>query len=161
MKRAIKAHATDVGAIIGLLVLAVVISVYVLKHEGLRFPVFSSTPFTDYVALQTGQAVTPGQGQSVRVSGVQIGTIGQISLVNGHAVAQIDIEPNFRNLIHEDATALLRPRTGLDPEFPQHLERDRHKHLVHSLDSYALGQNVDLQIFHRHIRWHVLARQIA
>jgi len=117
MKRAIKAHATDVGAIIGLLVLAVVISVYVLKHEGLRFPVFSSTPFTDYVALQTGQAVTPGQGQSVRVSGVQIGTIGQISLVNGHAVAQIDIEPNFRNLIHEDATALLRPRTGLDDMF--------------------------------------------
>jgi phospholipid/cholesterol/gamma-HCH transport system substrate-binding protein len=117
MKRAIKTHLTDFTAIIGLLVLAVVISSYILVHQGFRFPVFSSTPFTDYVALQTGQAVTPGQGQSVKVSGVQIGTIGGISLQDGRAIAQIEIEPNYRNLIHEDATALLRPRTGLDDMF--------------------------------------------
>jgi phospholipid/cholesterol/gamma-HCH transport system substrate-binding protein len=117
MKRAIKTHATDVTAIVGLLVLAIVVSVYVLKHEGLRFPIFSSSPFTDYVALQTGQAVTPGQGQSVKVSGVQIGTIGGISLQDGTAVAKIEIEPNYRGLIHDDATALLRPRTGLDDMF--------------------------------------------
>ncbi len=117
MIRAIKNHATDFAAIVVLLVLAVVVSGYVLSHQGLRFPLLQSTPFSDYVVLQTGQAITPGQGQSVRVSGVQIGTIGNIQLVDGRAKVRMDILPQFQHLIHTDATALLRPRTGLDDMF--------------------------------------------
>jgi phospholipid/cholesterol/gamma-HCH transport system substrate-binding protein len=117
MTRAIKNHAGDFVAILVMILLAVVVSGYVLIHQGFRFPLIQSTPFSDYVELQTGQAVTPGQGQSVRVSGVQIGDIGGISLKNGHAVVRIDILPKYRHLIHTDATALLRPRTGLDDMF--------------------------------------------
>jgi phospholipid/cholesterol/gamma-HCH transport system substrate-binding protein len=117
VKRAIRTHAVDFVAIIFLVFGAVVVSAYILAHQGFRFPLFSSTPFSDYVDLQTGQAVTPGQGQSVRVSGVQIGTIGAISLHNGYARVRIDIDPKYRHLIHTDATALLRPRTGLDDMF--------------------------------------------
>jgi len=117
MKRAIKTHSTDFAAILVLLVLAVLVSGYVLNHQGLRFPLIQSTPFTDYVVLQTGQAITPGQGQSVRVSGVQVGTIGNIQLQDGRARVALDILPQFRHLIHTDATALLRPRTGLDDMF--------------------------------------------
>jgi phospholipid/cholesterol/gamma-HCH transport system substrate-binding protein len=106
-------------AIIVLLVLAVAVSGYILVHQGFRFPLIESTPFSDYVELQTGQAVTPGQGQSVRVSGVQVGDIGAISLQNGHALVRLDIQPKYRHLIHTDATALLRPRTGLDDMFLQ------------------------------------------
>ena len=119
MKRAIKNHASDFAAILVLLVLAVVVSGYVLNHQGLRFPLVQSAPFTDYVVLQTGQAITPGQGQSVRVSGVQVGTIGNIQLQDGRARVALDILPQFRHLIHTDATALLRPRTGLDDMFMQ------------------------------------------
>jgi phospholipid/cholesterol/gamma-HCH transport system substrate-binding protein len=117
VKRAIKTHSRDFAAIIALLVGAIVISAYVLLHQGFRFPVVQSSPFSDYVELQTGQAVTPGQGQSVRVSGVQIGDIGAITLKNGHAVVRMDIEPKYRHLIHTDATVLLRPRTGLADMF--------------------------------------------
>jgi phospholipid/cholesterol/gamma-HCH transport system substrate-binding protein len=117
VKRAIKNHSSDFVAIVVLLFLAIVVSAYILSHQGFRFPLVTSAPFADYVELQTGQAVTPGQGQSVRVSGVQIGDIGAITLKNGHALVRMDIQQKFKHLIHTDATALLRPRTGLDDMF--------------------------------------------
>ena len=55
-------------------------------HERLRFPFIESTPFTLNAEFSTAQAVTPGQGQTVRVSGVQIGEIGGVKLQNGMAV---------------------------------------------------------------------------
>jgi phospholipid/cholesterol/gamma-HCH transport system substrate-binding protein len=67
--------------------------------------------------FQTGQAVTPGQGQTIRVSGVQIGEIQQIKLKNGIAVATMAINQKYKKVIHTDATALLRPRTGLKDMF--------------------------------------------
>ncbi len=117
MKRAIKTHLTDFGAIIVLLVLAVGIAGYILHNERLRFPFVESTPVKMYAALATGQAFTPGQGQSVRVSGVQIGSIGPVQLKNGAAVVEMDIDQKFKHLIHTDATALVRPRTGLQDVF--------------------------------------------
>ena len=117
MKRAIKAHATDFSAIIVLLILSIAVSGYILHHERLRFPFFDSTPFSIYGDFSTAQAVTPGQGQTVRVSGVQIGSIGAVSLKDGVAVVRMDIDPKYQNLIHTDASALLRPKTGLKDMF--------------------------------------------
>jgi phospholipid/cholesterol/gamma-HCH transport system substrate-binding protein len=117
VKRAILTHRNDFLAIIALLVIALAVSAYILEHQGFQFPLVQAVPFTDYVELQTGQAITPGQGQSVRVSGVQIGDIGGITLKNGYALVSMEIQPKFRHLIHTDATALLRPRTGLDDMF--------------------------------------------
>ena len=117
MKRAIKTHAGDFGAILALLVLAIVVAGYILNHERLRFPFIQSSPFTVNAAFQTAQAVTPGQGQSVRVSGVQIGDIGGVTLSNGVAVVQMSIDQKYKHLIHTDATALLRPKTGLKDMF--------------------------------------------
>ena len=67
--------------------------------------------------FSTAQAVTPGQGQTVRVSGVQIGEIGGVTLKNGIAIVQMQIDQKYKHLIHTDATALLRPRTGLKDMF--------------------------------------------
>ncbi|MDQ6605610.1 MAG: MlaD family protein [Actinomycetota bacterium] len=117
MKRAIKNHSTDFAAILALLVLSVAVSGYVLSHERLRFPFIQSSPFTINAEFQTAQAVTPGQGQSVRVSGVQVGDIGGVTLKNGQAVVTMDINQKYKRLIHQDATALLRPRTGLKDMF--------------------------------------------
>jgi phospholipid/cholesterol/gamma-HCH transport system substrate-binding protein len=117
MKRAIKTHAGDFGAILALLVLAIVVAGYILNHERLRFPFIQSSPFTVNAEFQTAQAVTPGQGQSVRVSGVQIGDIGGVTLQNGVAVVQMSIDQKYKHLIHTDATALLRPKTGLKDMF--------------------------------------------
>ena len=117
MKRAIKTHLTDFAAILVLVVAALAVAAYILNHERLRFPFVQSAPFTMNAAFSTAQAVTPGQGQSVRVSGVQIGSIGGVSLHDGTAVVQMQIDPSYKHLIHTDATALLRPRTGLQDMF--------------------------------------------
>ena len=117
MKRAIKTHSGDFMAIIALLVLAVAVAGYVLSHERLRFPFIQSSPYTLNAEFSTAQAVTPGQGQSVRISGVQIGDIGGVTLRNGVAVVKMEIGDKYRRLIHRDATALLRPRTGLKDMF--------------------------------------------
>ncbi len=117
MKRAIKTHAVDFAAIVALLLLSIVVAGYILNHEGLRLPFIQSAPFTINAEFSTAQAVTPGQGQSVRVSGVQIGTVGGVTLKNGVAIVQMDIDQKYKNLIHENWTALLRPKTGLKDMF--------------------------------------------
>jgi phospholipid/cholesterol/gamma-HCH transport system substrate-binding protein len=61
--------------------------------------------------------VLPGQGQTVRVAGVQVGDIGEVDLVDGKAVVEMQIEPKHEGLIKEDATALLRTKTGLKDMF--------------------------------------------
>jgi phospholipid/cholesterol/gamma-HCH transport system substrate-binding protein len=85
MARAIKNHAVDFAAIVVLLLLSVGVAGYILNHERFRFPFIQSSPLTLNAEFSTAQAVTPGQGQSVRVSGVQIGEIGNVSLKNGMA----------------------------------------------------------------------------
>ena len=116
MKLAIKKHWGDVAAILALLVLAIVVAGYILGKERFRFP-FESTPFQVNAEFSTAQAVMPGQGQSVRVSGVQIGDIGGVSLKDGRAIVHMRISDSYKHLIHTNATALLRPRTGLKDMF--------------------------------------------
>ena len=60
-----------------------------------------------------------GQGQTVRVSGVRIGDIGKVELKDGRAIVRMDIDPKYKDLVHTDATALLRPKTGLKDMFVQ------------------------------------------
>jgi phospholipid/cholesterol/gamma-HCH transport system substrate-binding protein len=117
VKRAITTHLVDFAAIIVLLLLSIVVAGYILNHERFRFPFIQSTPFTLNAQFSTAQAVTPGQGQTVRVSGVQIGEVGAVSLKNGMATVQMQIDDKYKHLIHTNATALLRPRTGLKDMF--------------------------------------------
>ncbi len=65
------------------------------------------------VEFQTAQAVTPGQGQSVNLAGVKIGDVTGVDLEDGVAVVSMEIDTKYAPLIHDDASALLRPRTGL------------------------------------------------
>jgi phospholipid/cholesterol/gamma-HCH transport system substrate-binding protein len=117
MKRAIKMHTPDFVAILVLIVLAIVVVGYILHNEGFRFPLIQSTPFTVNAEFSTAQAVTPGQGQSVRVSGVQVGTLSGVTLKNGYAIVKMSIDQKYQHLIHQDATAFLRPKTGLQDMF--------------------------------------------
>jgi phospholipid/cholesterol/gamma-HCH transport system substrate-binding protein len=117
MKRAIKNHLSDFIAILVLVVLAIAVTGYILHNEGLRFPWIQSSPFTVNAEFSTAQAVTPGQGQTVRVSGVQIGTISGVTLKNGLAIVKMGIDQKYKHLIHTNATAFLRPKTGLQDIF--------------------------------------------
>src|SRR3712207_5546140 len=117
MKKAIKDHARDFAAIIVLAVIALVVGGYILANQRLRFPVIEEKPLTLKAEFSTAQAVTPGQGQTVRVSGVKVGDVGKVELKEGRAIVEMQILPKYKDLIREDATALLRPKTALKDMF--------------------------------------------
>jgi len=114
---AIKKNLGNFAAIIGLIVIAAGVSLYILNEQRLRLPFVEPKPFQLKAEFSTAQAVVAGQGQTVRVAGVRIGDIGGVELKNGHAVIRMDIDKQYKGLVHTNATALLRPKTGLKDMF--------------------------------------------
>lgn len=117
MMTAIRKRAGDFAAIIVLVLVAGGVGGYILSNQRLRFPFIEEKPFQLEAAFSTAQAVTPGQGQTVRVAGVRIGDISQVKLRDGQAIITMDLDPEYKNLVHTDASALLRPKTGLKDMF--------------------------------------------
>jgi phospholipid/cholesterol/gamma-HCH transport system substrate-binding protein len=103
---------------IGLIaVTAIAVGGYIMRHQRMRLPVIDATPLRLEAELPTAQSVTPGQGQTVTVAGVKIGSIAGVKLIDGRARVQLDIDPAYKTMVHTDATALLRPRTALKDMF--------------------------------------------
>lgn len=116
MKRAIREGARPFAAIVALGIIALLVGGYILHNQRLRFP-WEGKPYTLKAEFSTAQAVTPGQGQTVRVSGVRIGDISKVELHDGVAIISMDVDPDYKGLVHTDAKALLRPKTGLKDVF--------------------------------------------
>jgi phospholipid/cholesterol/gamma-HCH transport system substrate-binding protein len=116
MTKAIKDHLRDFLAILGLLLVGVTITFYIVNEQRLRIPVLEERPFQLKAELSTAQAVTPGQGQTVRVAGVRVGDLSKVEYDDGNAVVTMDIDQKFVP-IYKDATVLLRPKTGLKDMF--------------------------------------------
>jgi len=116
MAKAIRDHLRDFIAIIGLVVVGMVSTWIIVQNERLRIPVLEERPFELKAELETAQAVTPGQGQTVRVAGVRVGDISKVEVDNGNAVVTMDIDQKFLP-VYKDATVLLRPKTGLKDMF--------------------------------------------
>jgi len=117
VKRAIGKHLRDFVAILGLFVLAMGIGGYILSQQRFRFPLIQEKPQVIQVELENAQAVTPGQGQTVRVAGVKIGSIGDVKVEDGIALVDMEIDKPYEGLIRSDATVLLRPKTALKDMF--------------------------------------------
>ena len=107
----------EMAAVFGLIVLAFAVTVYILNAQSFRFPLVEKSPKHIFVDLENAQAVEPGQGQTVRVAGVEVGRIGGVELQNGVAVVNVELNHDYENLIRQDATALLRPKTVLKDMF--------------------------------------------
>jgi phospholipid/cholesterol/gamma-HCH transport system substrate-binding protein len=116
MAKAIRDHLRDFLAIIGLLLVALIATYIIVQNQRLRIPVLEEKPFELKADMVTAQAVTPGQGQTVRVAGVRVGDIGKVDYEAGHAVVSMDIDRKFLP-IYKNATILLRPKTGLKDMF--------------------------------------------
>src|SRR2546425_7968836 len=114
---AIRKHSGDFAAILVLFAIALFSVGYIIVHQAGRgrIPLFEQQAFVVKAEFWDAQAVTPGQGQTVRVAGVDVGKIGNVELKNGVAVVSLNIYPKYKKKlnIRSDATALLRPRTGL------------------------------------------------
>jgi phospholipid/cholesterol/gamma-HCH transport system substrate-binding protein len=118
---AIRKHLGDFVALAVLFVIALGVGGYIMSQQESRpkIPFIEDKPFTIKVALSDSQAVTPGQGQSVRVAGVKVGLIKKVQLNEGHAVVTVAIDKKYvKDLdLTTDTTALLRPQTGLKDMF--------------------------------------------
>jgi virulence factor Mce-like protein len=101
----------EIGAIVGLVLLASVIGGYILVKQ--RLPLPWKATYVINARFVSAQAVTPGQGQQVAVAGVPVGEITRVSLDNGVAVVQMTIGRKKLEAVHADASALLRPKTPL------------------------------------------------
>jgi phospholipid/cholesterol/gamma-HCH transport system substrate-binding protein len=116
VRTAIRKHLRDFIAIIALFVVAAVVGGVILTNQRLTLPGWVPVIGKDFYEVKaeftTAQAVTPGQGQTVNVAGVEIGEISKVELDDGKGVVTLRIEEEHRP-IFRDATALLRPKTGL------------------------------------------------
>ena len=117
MSRAIRTHLGDFIAIILLIAVGVATTAYILSNQRFQFPFVEEEPFQLEVELADAQAVTAGQGQTVRVAGVRVGDIGKVELEDGRAVVELMLDAEHEGLIRQDATALLRAKTGLKDMF--------------------------------------------
>lgn len=116
MKTAIRKHLRDFIAILGLVVVAAIVGGYILANQRIYFPSWVPVVGKDDFILKgefsTAQAVTPGQGQTVDIAGVQVGEISNVELKDGRALVTMRIDPKYDD-IYTNATMLLRPKTGL------------------------------------------------
>jgi phospholipid/cholesterol/gamma-HCH transport system substrate-binding protein len=116
MRMAIRKHLVDFLAIVALMIVALAVAAVILSHQRLALPgwvPFIGKDFFEIKAqLATAQAVTPGQGQTVNIAGVQVGEISNVELKDGRAIVTLRIEPEYAR-VYRNATVLLRPKTGL------------------------------------------------
>jgi phospholipid/cholesterol/gamma-HCH transport system substrate-binding protein len=117
MKSAIRKHLRDFIAIVVLVVIAGIVGIYVLAHQRTTLPgwvpLIGKQVFTLKGEFSTAQAITPGQGQTVDIAGVQVGQISNVDLVDGRAVVTMQLDTKYAHRVHSNATMLLRPKTGL------------------------------------------------
>ena len=117
MTVAIRKHLRDFAAILVLAAIAVGCAAYILDQQRFRMPFVEEGPFELKAELAGAQGVMPGQGQTIRVAGMRVGDLGQVELEDGRAIVKLEFDPEYDDLARADATALLRPRTGLKDMF--------------------------------------------
>jgi phospholipid/cholesterol/gamma-HCH transport system substrate-binding protein len=115
--RAIREHVRDFVAVVALAVLAVAVGIVILIQQGVTFPSwvpgFGSDSFELRGEFESAQAVTPGQGQTVSINGVEVGEVTGVEVEDGRGVVTMRLRSEYAPLIRADATLLPRPRTGL------------------------------------------------
>jgi phospholipid/cholesterol/gamma-HCH transport system substrate-binding protein len=123
MRTAIRKHLGDFVAIAVLFAIGLGVAAYIISQQAARgtFPLIEKSPYELKAEFSDAQAVIPGQGQTVRVAGVEVGKIGTIEPKNGVAVVTMELDrskiENHELDIRSNASAQLRPRTGLKDMF--------------------------------------------
>lgn len=116
--RQARGRSKDTIAITVLTLLGTVMTLWIFTQQKASLPSWTPIVGEEFVQLTgeftAAQAVIPGQGQGVDIAGIQIGKVTSVDLEEGRAVVGMDIEPEYLELIHPDATLLLRPKTNLN-----------------------------------------------
>lgn len=117
MRKALRTYMRDFIAALVLGAIGIVALFVILSQQASAlpswFPLLGEDRLELRTELQTAQAVTPGQGQTVDISGVKVGDVTKVELQDGVAVVTMQVDNEYSSLIHDDSSVLLRPRTGL------------------------------------------------
>lgn len=117
MKRAIRENARNFAAMLALIAVALAVGTTILVKQRAAFPewvpLIGDDRFQLEIELSTAQAVTPGQGQTVNIAGIDVGDVSEVRLEDGRAIVTARIEDGYPELLGTKTTALLRPRTNL------------------------------------------------
>lgn len=116
MKLAIQKHLRDFLALFFMALVAFGTASYILSQQRFSLPKWVPVVGSDFyklnVELQTGQAIVPGQGQTINIAGVKVGDVQKVRLRNGVAVVSVNMDRKYTP-VYRDAKVLLRPKTGL------------------------------------------------
>jgi phospholipid/cholesterol/gamma-HCH transport system substrate-binding protein len=117
VKRAIRTHYKDLIAIAVMVLVAMITLLVILSNQKAALPSWIPGLGQEFYSINaefdTAQAITPGQGQATVIAGINVGKVGAAELKDGVAKVRLDINPKYRELLHQDAEFLLRPKTGL------------------------------------------------
>lgn len=118
MKRAIRNHLRDFVAILLLFVISFAVASYVLSQQRFNLPSWVPALGKDFYIVnaefETAKSVTPGQGQTVTMAGINVGEISTVELVDGRARVEMKLQEKYGERVRKDATLILRPKTGLE-----------------------------------------------
>jgi phospholipid/cholesterol/gamma-HCH transport system substrate-binding protein len=113
-----RGHRKDTIAIFVLAIAGIAMTLGIFTQQKASLPAWLPVVGEEFdhisAEFSTAQAVTAGQGQSVNVAGIEVGKVSSVEIEEGHAVVGMDIEPEYMELIHPNATFLLRPKTNLN-----------------------------------------------
>jgi phospholipid/cholesterol/gamma-HCH transport system substrate-binding protein len=116
VRLAIQKHLRDFLALFFMVLVALGVTSYILSQERFHLPKWVPVLGADFyhlnVEFQTGQAVVPGQGQTINIAGVKVGDVKSVQLKNGVAVVSVDMDKKYAP-VYRNAHVLLRPKTGL------------------------------------------------
>src|SRR4051812_33105131 len=116
MKMAIQKHLRDFIALFFMAIVALAVTGYILSQERFHLPKWVPAIGSDFyhlnVEFPTGQAVVPGQGQTVNIAGVKVGDVQKVTLKNGVAIVSVNMDKKYAP-VYRNAHVLLRPKTGL------------------------------------------------
>ena len=116
--RQVRGRRKDTIAIVVLAIAGIAMMLGIFTQQKASLPAWLPVVGEEFDSItaefSTAQAVTPGQGQSVDIAGIEIGKVTSVELEDGRAIVGMDIQPKYMELIHPDAELLLRPKTGLN-----------------------------------------------
>jgi phospholipid/cholesterol/gamma-HCH transport system substrate-binding protein len=120
VKVAIQKHLRDFLALLFMGLAAFGVTAYILSQERFHLPKWVPAIGSDFyklnVEFQTGQAVVPGQGQTINIAGVKVGDVQRVHLRNGVAIVSVNMDRKYAP-VYRNAHVLLRPKTGLKDMF--------------------------------------------